>query len=127
VKVESGLVVQADRSLMRLLVNHLVDNAWKFTLRAADAAIEVGRSPKSDHGAPVFFVRDNGTGFDMAYADKLFRPFQRLHGSADFGGLGIGLAIVERIVQRHGGRVWAEATPGEGACVYFTLPGQSSV
>ena len=122
VDVQPGLQVQADRALLKMLVDHLMDNAWKFTAREPKAVISVGRASKeTEDGAQVFYVRDNGTGFDMAYADKLFKPFQRLHGSSDFSGLGIGLAIVERIVMRHGGRVWAEARPGEGATFYFSL------
>ncbi|HVZ46728.1 MAG TPA: response regulator [Ramlibacter sp.] len=122
VKIEPDLDVMADPGLMNLLVDHLVDNAWKFTAREARAVIEVGRARQGQAGSDVFFVRDNGTGFDMAYADKLFRPFQRLHGNSDFEGVGIGLAIVDRIVLRHGGRVWAEASPGEGTTIYFTMP-----
>jgi len=120
IELEPGLQVQADRPLMTLLLEHLIDNAWKFTVRQPKAVIEIGRVAKAG-GAAVFYVRDNGTGFDMAYADKLFKPFQRLHGAADFPGLGIGLAIAERIVLRHGGRIWAEAAPGQGATFYFTL------
>ena len=119
--LQPGLEVKADRALMTLLVDHLVDNAWKFTARVPLAVIAFGRVPGDGGEPPVFFIRDNGTGFEMAYADKLFKPFQRLHGAADFPGLGIGLAVVERIVQRHGGRVWAEAAPGEGATFYFSL------
>ena len=122
VDLEPGLRVKADRALMTLLVDHLVDNAWKFTAHVPMAVISFGRVPGGDEGsAPVFYIRDNGTGFDMAYADKLFKPFQRLHGAADFPGLGIGLAVVERIALRHGGRVWAEAAPGKGATFYFSL------
>jgi signal transduction histidine kinase len=119
--LQPGLVVKADRALMKLLVGHLVGNAWKFTAREPRAEIAVGRAAPGDDGAAVFYVRDNGTGFDMAYADKLFKPFQRLHSTSDFPGLGVGLAIVERIVRRHGGRAWAESAPGQGATFYFTL------
>ncbi|MBI5276167.1 MAG: response regulator [Burkholderiales bacterium] len=120
VDLAQGLEVSADRALLKLLVDHLIANAWKFTAGEALAEIQVGRAADHD-GAPVFYVRDNGTGFDMAYADKLFQPFQRLHKVADFPGLGVGLAVVERIVRRHGGRVWVEAEPGRGSTFYFTL------
>ena len=121
VDLQPGLVALGDRSMLTLLVDHLVDNAWKFTSREPLARIAIGRAPAQAASAPVFFVRDNGTGFDMAYAEKLFKPFQRLHAAADFPGLGIGLAVVERIVRRHGGRAWAESAPGHGATFYFTL------
>ncbi|MBI3140614.1 MAG: PAS domain S-box protein [Rhodocyclales bacterium] len=111
---------QADPTLMRVVLDNLLGNAWKFTGRTAAARIEFGA--RADNGERVYFVRDNGAGFDPAYADKLFRTFQRLHRPDEFPGTGIGLATVHRIIQRHGGRVWAEGAVGEGATFYFTLP-----
>jgi two-component system NtrC family sensor kinase len=116
VRVASGLTIQGDPQLVRLLFSNLLSNAWKFTSRTPAAAIEVGAVEER-----TYFVRDNGIGFDAANADRLFLPFQRMHPTAEFAGLGIGLAIVRRIVERHGGRVWAESAPGAGATFYFTL------
>ena len=118
--VASGMVAHGDPRLVRVALENLLTNAWKFTSRRERACIEVGQTD-GDGAGPVFFVRDNGVGFDPAFADKLFGPFQRLHDAAEFPGTGIGLATVRRIVLRHGGRVWAESRPGEGACFYFTL------
>lgn len=120
VEVADGLAAQADSRLVRVLLDNLLGNAWKFTLDRAGARIAVGATPHPLGAA--FFVKDNGAGFDMEYADKLFRPFQRLHGAAEFPGTGIGLATVHRIVDRHGGRVWAEGEVDRGATFYFTLP-----
>jgi signal transduction histidine kinase len=120
VVVEKGLTATADRGLVTVLLENLMGNAWKFSGRKDDPRIEVGRL---DGGTGAFYVRDNGAGFDMAYADKLFGPFQRLHSDADFEGTGIGLATVQRIVSRHGGRVWAEGEVGKGATFFFTLKG----
>lgn len=117
-QVQPGLRARGDRQLVALLMDNLVRNAWKFTSRAADARIDIGADAKDGR---VFFVRDNGAGFDMAYASKLFGVFQRLHTEAEFPGHGIGLANVRQIVERHNGRVWAEAQPGEGAVFRFTL------
>ena len=114
------LVAHADRRLMQIVLENLLSNSWKFTANVGDAKVEFG-CDQNGHG-PVYFVRDNGAGFDMAYAEKLFRPFQRLHSDAEFPGTGIGLATVYRIVDRHGGRVWAESAPGRGATFYFTIP-----
>jgi light-regulated signal transduction histidine kinase (bacteriophytochrome) len=117
--VAEGLEVQADPRLIRQVLENLIGNAWKFTSKQADSRIDVGYLAGED--GPTYFVRDNGAGFDPQYADRLFGVFQRLHAMTDFPGTGVGLAIVERIVKRHGGRVWAEAAVGKGATFYFTL------
>ncbi len=114
------LVADGDAHLLRVVFDNLLGNAWKFTGKVADARIELG-SLQEDHEI-AYFVKDNGAGFDMAYMDKLFAPFQRLHSAADFPGTGIGLATVHRIIDRHGGRVWATGRVGEGATVFWTLP-----
>ncbi len=118
--IQEGLHARGDPMLLSAVLHHLLANAWKFTSRQSMAQIDVGRQAGRD-GRDVFFVRDNGTGFDMAFAHKLFGIFERLHSPGDFGGAGIGLATVKRVMDRHGGRVWAESKPGEGACFYFTL------
>jgi PAS domain S-box-containing protein len=115
--VQQGLLAQGDARLLRVALENLLGNAWKFSARRESARIEVGKVD----GASVFFVRDNGVGFDMAYADKLFSAFQRLHTEAEFPGTGIGLATVRRIVARHQGRVWAESRVGEGTTFFFAL------
>jgi len=117
--VADGVTVQADSHLMQILLDNLIGNAWKYTRNKGDAVIEFGCTEVD--GTRVIFVHDNGAGFNMAYIDKLFGPFQRLHREDEFEGTGIGLATVQRIIQRHGGRVWAEAKPGEGATFFFTL------
>jgi PAS domain S-box-containing protein len=119
--VAPGLTADADPRMLRVVLNNLLGNAWKFTGHCDRARIEVGVVASPDPTAPVFFIRDNGAGFDMAYADKLFGAFQRLHSQAEFAGSGIGLALVQRIMHRHRGRVWAEASPGQGASFYFTF------
>jgi signal transduction histidine kinase len=116
---EAEVVAQGDAPLLRALLENLIGNAWKFTGARPGARISFGT--ESDDGTPAYYVRDNGAGFDMAYAQKLFAPFQRLHAEREFAGTGIGLATVQRIVHRHGGRVWAEGTVGEGATFHFTL------
>jgi len=119
VEIHDGLSAQADSHLLTIVLENLMGNAWKFTGKRADALIEVGL--KADGRKAPFYVRDNGAGFDMTYADKLFGAFQRLHGDEDFEGTGIGLATVQRIVARHGGQIWAEGEVGKGATFYFTL------
>ena len=120
VEIQPGMSVHGDRRLINDLFVNLLANAWKFTSRTEHARIDVGLSA---HGSmATIFVRDNGAGFDMAHEQKLFKPFQRLHGMADFEGTGVGLATVARIIERHGGRIWAEGKPGEGAVFYFTMP-----
>lgn len=119
-RVAPGLTARGDPALLRILLENLLGNAWKFTSRNASAEIGVGQEVAED-GSPAFFVCDNGVGFDMRYVHKLFSPFQRLHAQADFPGTGIGLAIVQRVAARHGGRVWAEARPSGGACFRFQL------
>lgn len=120
-RVEPGLTAEADPGLLRLVLENLLSNAWKFTSPKESAVIEVGSRAQSD-GSSAFFVKDDGAGFDMKYAGKLFAPFQRMHRQEEFAGSGIGLATVQRIVHRHGGRVWTEAEPGKGATFFFTLP-----
>ena len=120
VRIGAMPMANADRSLVRQIWANLLSNALKYTRRCDAALIEAGG--REERGEAHYFVRDNGAGFDMAYADKLFRVFQRLHREADFEGTGVGLAIVARIVERHGGRVWAESAPGQGATFHFTLP-----
>ncbi len=120
VRVQDGLGADVDPRLARALFENLLGNAWKFTSKRPAARIEFGAVEKD--GAVVFSVRDNGAGFDMAYAGKLFAPFQRLHTADEFAGTGIGLATVQRIVHRHGGRIWAEGVVDGGATFYFTIP-----
>jgi two-component system NtrC family sensor kinase len=121
--IEDDLFVDADIRLMRVLFDNLLGNAWKFTAKTAEAHIEVGRQR---HERDVYFVHDNGAGFDMAHAAKLFSPFQRLHSQSEFEGTGIGLATVYRVIDRHGGRVWAEGAVGEGATLFFSIGGRQS-
>lgn len=118
--IAPGMKTRADPMMMRVLITHLLGNAWKFTAEREPALIEFGQMRSGDE--PAFFVRDNGIGFEMAYADKLFRSFQHIHDPHRYEGTGIGLAMAKRIVQRHGGRIWAEGEPGSGATFYFTLP-----
>jgi light-regulated signal transduction histidine kinase (bacteriophytochrome) len=117
--IAPGLVVEADQQLLRVLLENLLGNAWKFSSKRSDPVIEVGSW--GEERERVFFVRDNGSGFDMKYADKLFGAFQRFHPQSEFPGTGVGLASVKRIVHRHGGRVWAESAVGQGTTFYFIL------
>jgi light-regulated signal transduction histidine kinase (bacteriophytochrome) len=121
--IQDGLAANADSRLLSILLDNLLGNAWKFTNKRQDARIELGQ--RRENGHSVFFVRDNGAGFDMAYAAKLFGVFQRLHATHEFEGIGIGLATTQRIVRRHGGRIWANGAVGEGATFSFTLGDRS--
>lgn len=123
VYVQPGLMAQGDPALLKQLMDHLAGNAWKFSSKKDKTIVTVG-SQAAD-GETVYFVSDQGAGFDMAHADKLFGIFQRMHVTSDFPGLGTGLATVQRIVARHGGRVWAQAAVEQGATVYFTLAASS--
>jgi PAS domain S-box-containing protein len=118
--IVKGVVVQADETLIRVVLTNLLGNAWKFTSKQPESRIEFGA--REEKGAPTFFVRDNGAGFDMAYAGKLFGAFQRLHGQHEFEGTGIGLATVQRVIHRHGGTIWAEGAVDRGATFCFTIP-----
>ncbi|MBI1843210.1 MAG: hypothetical protein HYR89_01135, partial [Actinobacteria bacterium] len=121
-RIQDDLVVFGDAVLTRVLIENLLGNAWKFTSLRPDAFIEVGSAADpEDPTRTVILVRDNGAGFDMAYVDKLFHPFQRLHTAQEFTGTGIGLAIVRRIVERHQGKVWAKGEVDRGATVFFRL------
>ncbi len=119
IRVTPGLKVQGDRNLLRAVLENLLGNAWKFTSKQAEGRIELGVDGNDSEA--TFFVRDNGAGFDMRYADKLFGAFQRLHAEKEYPGSGIGLATVQRIIHKHGGRVWAESQVGRGATFYFVL------
>jgi signal transduction histidine kinase len=118
-RARPGVSAEADSRLLRIAFENLIGNAWKFTERTPNAAIEFGSSLGDDQ--TVYFIRDNGAGFDMQYVDRLFTAFQRLHGERDFKGSGIGLATVSRIIRRHHGSIWAEGEPGRGATFFFTL------
>jgi light-regulated signal transduction histidine kinase (bacteriophytochrome) len=118
--IQTGLVTHSDARLLQIVLDNLLSNAWKFTSRQAQSKIEFG-AIEQENGILAYFVRDDGVGFDMAFVDKLFRPFQRLHGMREFPGNGIGLATVQRIIHRHGGRVWAVGGLTQGATFYFTL------
>jgi signal transduction histidine kinase len=120
ISIQPGLSVHGDQRLIHDLLRNLLANAWKFTSKTPGARIEIGQAAPGNMA--TFYIRDNGAGFDMAQAKKLFRPFVRLHSAAEFDGSGLGLATVSRIIDRHGGRIWAEAKPKEGAAFYFTLP-----
>jgi light-regulated signal transduction histidine kinase (bacteriophytochrome) len=119
IAIQPGVVATGDRRLLETVLRNLLHNAWKFSGQKTQARIEFG--VVYQEGGPTFFVRDNGVGFDMAYSEKLFGIFQRLHGRDEFEGTGIGLATVARLITRHGGLVWAEAAEGDGATFYFTL------
>jgi light-regulated signal transduction histidine kinase (bacteriophytochrome) len=119
IKIAPDMPLAGDLRLLRVAMDNLIDNAFKYTAHTDLAEIEIG--VQASEGGPVYYVRDNGVGFDMQYAGKLFAPFQRLHSEAQFPGTGIGLVTVQRILARHGGRIWVEAKPNEGATFYFTL------
>jgi DNA-binding response OmpR family regulator len=119
VRIEDGLTANADRRLIKIVMENLMSNAWKFTGKAEHPAVEIGKTGGREGQA--FYIRDNGAGFDMTLADKMFQPFRRLHSEAEFPGTGVGLATIHRVIDRHGGRVWAEGKVGEGATFYFTL------
>jgi len=119
ISIQKDMQVDGDAGLMRAVIDNLVGNAWKFTEKTGAPAIDIGSQQRD--GRTVYFVRDNGAGFDMQYANKLFSPFQRLHHASEFEGTGIGLATVRKVISRHGGSVWAEGAVGRGATIFFTL------
>ncbi|MBN1663735.1 MAG: transporter substrate-binding domain-containing protein [Deltaproteobacteria bacterium] len=120
IKIEKEIIASGDRALLQIALTNLIDNAFKFSCKQNNPSIEF--AAKQENETKIFYIRDNGTGFDMAYADKLFTPFQRLHTQEEFSGTGIGLATVQRIIHRHGGKIWAEGDINKGATFYFTLP-----
>ena len=122
-EIEEQVEDWCDAGLIRIVLQNLLGNAWKFTARREDAVIQFGRAPKDRFGQTVYFVRDNGVGFDMTHAEKIFNAFQRLHTENEFPGTGIGLATVQRIIHRHGGRIWVDAVLDQGAAFFFTLGG----
>jgi signal transduction histidine kinase len=120
VRIQPGIIATGDDRLLRLVMENLLGNAFKFTRKKSETEIEFGSLQRDGHR--VLFVRDNGAGFSMQFAGKLFGPFQRLHAVTEYPGTGIGLATVHRILLRHGGIIWPEAEPGKGATFFFTLP-----
>ena len=127
VVIQSDMVINADATMLFVVMQNLFDNAWKYTSKKPDARIDVGTMSGAESEADIiYFVKDNGAGFDMAYADKLFGVFQRLHLPSEFSGTGVGLANVKRVIERHGGRIWAEGEPGKGAAFYFTIGNRDS-
>jgi signal transduction histidine kinase len=118
--IARGAQVFADEGLMQVVLENLMGNAWKYTSKQESSEIEFGST--DENGEAVFFVRDNGAGFNPRYADRLFRPFQRLHSQVEFSGTGVGLATAYRIISRHGGKIWATGEVGKGATFYFTVP-----
>lgn len=119
-QIQPDVWAEVDRRIITVLLSNLLSNAWKYTAQKSDPCIEFGEYTE-DSGQQVLYVKDNGAGFDMKYADRLFSPFTRLHRQDEFEGIGIGLATVQRIVARHGGHIWAEAEPDKGAAFFFTL------
>ena len=117
--IADRIVVEGDKKLLREVIENLLGNAWKYTGKQEKARIEFGR--RNINGSATCFIRDNGPGFDMSNAERLFVPFHRLHSKEEFTGYGIGLSTVQRIIQRHGGKIWAKGEPGRGATFYFTL------
>lgn len=124
-KVQAGLEAYGDAGLLQVVMENLLSNAWKYSANKVDAVIEFGAQLKAD-GSTVYFVRDNGAGFSMSFEDRLFQPFQRLHPTEEFSGTGVGLATVQRIILRHGGKIWADAAVDKGATFYFILPPSAS-
>jgi len=125
VKIQDGMTAYADEALIGVVLSNLLGNAWKFTSKTSAPTISFGCATNTQ-GENVFTVSDNGVGFDMTYADKLFSPFQRLHSDAEFSGSGIGLSLVRRIILRHGGKIWCRAAPGQGAQFFFTIGGNDA-
>ena len=121
ITIAPEISVNGDPALLRAVVANLLDNAWKYTAKKQYARIEFTATINQDNNEAIYCVRDNGAGFDMAFADKLFRAFQRLHKEEEFPGVGVGLATVQRIINRHGGKIWAESEVDKGAAFYFTL------
>jgi len=119
-QIQPEMIVEGDPALLRAMIGNLMSNAWKYSSKSSAAVIEFGTM--SDGSRTIYFVRDNGVGFDMRYANKLFGPFQRLHSNKEFEGTGIGLANVRRIVERHGGSIWADSKVSQGATFYFNFP-----
>jgi light-regulated signal transduction histidine kinase (bacteriophytochrome) len=117
--ISPDVMVKGDASLLQMALYNLLENSWKFTAKIKEARIEFGTVFKDNER--IYFVRDNGVGFNMQYVDKLFQPFQRLHTEDEYPGTGIGLATVQRVIRRHGGRIWAESQLGKGTTIYFTL------
>jgi light-regulated signal transduction histidine kinase (bacteriophytochrome) len=118
-KIADQLSVRGDETLLKAAIANLMENSWKYTGKKESATIELGRKQEGD--STIFYLRDDGVGFDMRYADKLFGPFQRMHRESEYEGTGIGLATVQRIIHRHGGRIWADAAVDGGATFFFTL------